>query len=174
MIGAFDETPNAAQLMRLAVQGGLDADGGFNAHVERAIDVDDRTFMIRCRQDARTRERSQLAESVEGDIRSESGLRDYIDTDAYGDSLVIVALSADSLGATLASTEHGSPVTIAARGQDDSANYIGILQDGAQDGRRRISDLGLDENSTIGDLFAKLDVALHPGESLFAKVLVDA
>ena len=159
IVAAYDSHPTALELFNLALAAGLSPDGSVDVHVQKAFEVDGKQFFVRSRHDHWGDERAQLATQIAEELQRDSGLRDYADADRYDDVVVVATLAADRIHDVLVGAEDGQPLTIGMLGSaGDLIHYIGMLSSsGAAEGRR-LSDLGLDIWSTIGQMFQTLGI----------------
>lgn len=153
IVAAYDGHPDAIELFKLAVSAGLSPDGDIDVHIQRAVEVEDKQFFIRCRHDHRNDDRGRVASRIEQEVLQDAGLRQYADADKYDEALIVATLPTDRLRSIMDGVDSGQPFTIGAI-REDAVIYIGLLSSSGKG--RRLSDLGLDDSSTVGTLFDRL------------------
>lgn len=172
IVAAYDEHPSPVELFQLAVAAGLAPDGNVDVHIQVALEVDGKQFFVRCRHDHRADERGRLATQIEEELRQESELREYADEDKYGDAVVVATLASDRIVNVIVGAEVDQPLTIGMRSSGGAMHYIGMIAGDSGSQGRRLSDLGLDVSSTVGQMFAKLGIGSATHQH--GKILVTA
>lgn len=153
IVAAYDAHPSALELFKLAVSAGLSPDGDIDVHIQSAQEVDGKQFFVRSRHDHRGEERGYVASRICHELAEDQGLRDYADADRYDEALIVATLPTDLIRSVMAGVDAGQPLTIGTI-HEDALQYIGLLST-SQNGRT-LSDLGLDDSSTVGCLFERL------------------
>jgi hypothetical protein len=174
IVAAYDDPPDAAELFRLAVDAGLDPAGSIDLHIQQAIEVEGRQFFVRSRHDHRIDERGDLAAQVAKELAHDQGLRDYIDADRFDDAVVVATLSQDRIHDVMVGADDNGPLTIGMKTSDGSIHYIGMRNATSASPGRRLSDIGLDASSTIGEIFAALGTNPSSSQHQHGKILVVA
>ena len=158
IVAAYDDDPSAAEVMAVAREAGLAADGSVQVHVEQMDTIDDIQYFVRWREDYRSRDRLRVVKRVGNQLHASRGLREYADADAYGDVVLIAALPTDTIGQTLATAEAGRPVTVCTTEEGiESVSAIGIVlgtPGNLPSHEVTLTSLGLDKDSTIQQLLA--------------------
>ncbi|GAB3557808.1 hypothetical protein GCM10027405_03250 [Arthrobacter alkaliphilus] len=172
IVAAYDERPHAGDLFTLAVAAGLSPDGDIDVHLQRAIEIDSKQFFVRARQDFRGEERGRLATRICDELDQDPNLREYADADRYDDALIIATLSSDLIESVMSGVEEHQPLTIGMESSDGSAHYIGVVTSNGSTPGPRLSDLGLDSSSTIGQMFEKLGVGPSAHDHQHGRILV--
>ena len=159
IVAAYDKHPSPLELFNLAVTAGLSPDGSVDVHLQIAMEIEGKQFFVRSRHDHKADERGQLAMQIADELQHDPNLRAYADADRYDDVAVVATLAADRIYDVLIGAEDGQPLTIGMRGgAGGSMHYIGMLSsNGAAEGRR-LSDLGLDTSSSVGQMFQVLGI----------------
>ncbi|WP_140416649.1 hypothetical protein, partial [Arthrobacter globiformis] len=150
IVAAYDEHPDAGELFTLAVAAGLSPDGDIDVHLQKALEIDGKQFFVRVRHDFRSEERGRLATRICNELDQDPGLRNYADPDRYEDALIIATLSSDLIQSVMNGVDEHQPFTIGMQSADGSAHYIGILTSNGSSQGLKLSDLGLDGSSTVG------------------------
>lgn len=161
IVAAYDEHPSALELFQLAVAAGLAPDGTVDVHIQASLEVDEKQFFVRSRHDHRAADRARLAAQIEEELRRDPDLRAYADEDKYGDAVVVATLASDRIVNVIVGAEPGQPLTLGMRSSEGSVHYIGMLASESGSQGRRLSDLGLDVSSTVGQMFERLGVGSH-------------
>ncbi|MBP2376063.1 hypothetical protein JOF46_003975 [Paeniglutamicibacter psychrophenolicus] len=157
IVAAYDEQPGPLELHTLAVTAGLNPGGTFDVHVECAIEVDDVTYFVRSRSDYYSRQRAKVAESIATAVRNNAGLRKYADADDLDDVLFIAALPSDRIKDVMATRSEGQPLTVGMVDDQGVWSFVGLSSGNDETGRRSMSDFGLGPESTVGDLFDRIE-----------------
>ncbi|PZE26241.1 hypothetical protein DEJ02_12280 [Curtobacterium sp. MCLR17_042] len=145
-------------LFTIAVEAGMDPHGSLYEYEQHVIEVDDRVFAVRVKGDYAAHERVDIASDVMEHIASDGGLRAYTTEDDLGDTVIVVALPTDRIADVTASLDDSQPATIAVQlPEEDSISYTGIVRGAPRDTHAiPLSDVGLDGQSTVASLFARL------------------
>ncbi|MDR6574373.1 hypothetical protein J2X60_003032 [Curtobacterium sp. 320] len=145
-------------LFDIAVAAGMDPHGSIFEYEQHVIEVEDRVFAVRVKADYAAHERVEIASDVMEHIASDGGLRAYTTEDDLGDTVIVVALPTDRISDVTSSLDDSQPATIAVQlPGEDSISYTGIVRGKPRDTHAiRLSDVGLDDQSTVADLFARL------------------
>lgn len=158
IVAAFDDQPNALELHKLAVAAGLDPDGIFDVHLENAFEVDGVTYLVRTRHDHSSDRRTAIAKQLARAISADANLRKYAEADNFDDVLFVTALPMDRVKDIIASVAAGQPLTVGMVDDEGSISLVGLSHNDNDGTRRRnLSDFGLDSESTIGDLFGRIE-----------------
>jgi hypothetical protein len=145
-------------LFDLAHEAGLSKRGSIEVYQQLVAVIDGVVYSVRAKHDHYFNDRADLAFSTAQHLEQSEDLRKYAIRDGAGDATFVVCLPADSLRSAAGSLEIGETVTLAVE-RGDQVQYVSLAFGGGQpvENGTSLADLGFDMNTTVDQLFARLD-----------------
>jgi hypothetical protein len=145
-------------LFQVACEAGLSSSGGIDIYQQLVKVIDGEVFSVRAKQDHYFADRADLVFSTASHLETSEDLRRYAIRDALGDATFVVCLPSDSLLNAAGSLQLGETVTLAVE-RGDQVEYLSLAfgGDNPMGGGTSLADLGFDMNSTVEEIFARLD-----------------
>jgi hypothetical protein len=150
IVAAFDDDPDAAEIMSIARSAGLSEDGEFDVHIEETICVEDIQYFVRARQGFRAHLRMAVVDRILQELVSNKELRDHAARDDLDDVTFIAALPSDTIRSTIATARSGQPVNVAAVDAETEALVtVAVVHDAAEATGPSLEELGLGRDSPV-------------------------
>ncbi|MDQ0923091.1 hypothetical protein QF038_001599 [Pseudarthrobacter sp. W1I19] len=153
IVAAFDRDPSPSEIMQIAIAAGLSEDGEFQVHIEETLTVEDVQYFVRARHDFRADSRLAVVDRVLHEISTNKEFRDHATKDNLDDVIIIAALPADTIAATIQSASPRQPVNVASVSPvTEHLSCVAIVRDAAEVSGPSLDELGLGPDSPVEKL----------------------